>query len=103
AHMSRLFRRRMNREIGGLEAGIPIVPLIIGDEAETIRCSEAMRENGFFVPAIRPPTVPTGQSRLRVSITSAHRDHDIELLADVLHRVCPQLRSDELASASEQA
>ncbi|KLU02960.1 8-amino-7-oxononanoate synthase [Rhodopirellula islandica] len=103
AHMSRLFRRRMNRETSGVEAGIPIVPLVIGDEAETIRCSEAMRENGFFVPAIRPPTVPAGKSRLRVSITSAHRDHDIELLADVLHRVCPQLQSAELASVSEQA
>ncbi|GAB5517506.1 aminotransferase class I/II-fold pyridoxal phosphate-dependent enzyme [Rhodopirellula baltica] len=101
AHLSRLFRRRMNLEAGGIEAGIPIIPLVIGEEAETVRASQAMRENGFFVPAIRPPTVAPGQSRLRVSITSAHRDHDIELLADILHRVCPHLGSAEMASATQ--
>ncbi|EMI27186.1 8-amino-7-oxononanoate synthase [Rhodopirellula europaea] len=97
----RLFRRRMNLEAAGIEAGIPIIPLVIGEEAEAVRASQAMRENGFFVPAIRPPTVAPGQSRLRVSITSAHRDHDIELLADILHRVCPRLGSAEMASATQ--
>ncbi|MCC9656546.1 aminotransferase class I/II-fold pyridoxal phosphate-dependent enzyme [Rhodopirellula halodulae] len=99
AMMSRQFRRLMNLDASGLESGIPIVPLIIGDEEETVLASQAIRDNGFFVPAIRPPTVPDGKSRLRVSITAAHRDHDIELLAEIIHRVCPNLQAPELTSA----
>lgn len=50
----------------------PIIPIIIGDEAEAMRFSKRLLEKGIFAPAIRPPTVPTGESRIRLTVTSLH-------------------------------
>ena len=47
-----------------------IIPLIIGDNAETIKIAEKLRDNGFLVFPVRPPTVPQGTSRLRFSLTA---------------------------------
>ena len=54
-----------------------IQPIIIGDNATTMAFAEALRERHMFVPAIRPPTVPPGTARLRVSITAAHSADDL--------------------------
>jgi 8-amino-7-oxononanoate synthase len=54
------------------EPGSQIIPLRIGDAAETMRRAAALREQGFFVPGIRPPSVPAGQSLLRLSLTWRH-------------------------------
>ena len=54
-----------------------IQPIIIGDNATTMAFAEALRERHMFVPAIRPPTVPAGTSRLRVSITASHTADDL--------------------------
>jgi len=51
----------------------PIVPLVLGDERRAVAASDALLERGFLVPAIRPPTVPVGTSRLRVALSAAHR------------------------------
>ena len=56
----------------------PIVPVILGDPGRAVGRSAALREAGFLVPAIRPPTVPEGTSRLRISVTAAHEDAEIE-------------------------
>ncbi len=55
----------------------PIVPLHVGDEGEAVRLSEALREEGLLVPAIRYPTVPRGRARLRVTLSAAHDAEDI--------------------------
>ena len=54
-----------------------IQPIMIGDNATAMAFSEALRERHMFVPAIRPPTVAPGTSRLRVSITAAHAADDL--------------------------
>lgn len=54
-----------------------IQPIIIGDNATTMAFAEALRDRHMFVPAIRPPSVPPGTSRLRVSITASHTADDL--------------------------
>ena len=55
----------------------PIVPVVVGDPAVALRLSARCRERGFLVPAIRPPTVPAGTSRLRISLSAAHTADDV--------------------------
>ncbi len=62
----------------------PIQPLIIGDAAAALVLSEALLGDGLQVTAIRPPTVPQGTSRLRITLSAAHEADDIERLVDVL-------------------
>ncbi len=62
-----------------------IQPLVIGDNDEAVRVSEALAGDGLLVPAIRPPTVPQGTARLRISLSAAHEIVDIERLAAALN------------------
>ena len=62
----------------------PIQPLIIGGNDEALEISEALRERGILVPAIRPPTVPQGMARLRISLSAAHDVEDVMQLAAAL-------------------
>ncbi len=64
-----------------------IVPLITGDEASALRLAEALQNEGLDVRAIRPPTVPAGSSRLRVSLQAAHRAADVDQLLATLAQV----------------
>ncbi len=73
----------------------PIQPVLLGDPEAAMRVSRALLERGFFVAAIRPPTVPAGTSRLRVTLSAAHRDRDVEALAAAL--------AEELAGATASA
>ena len=58
----------------------PIIPLLVGSEERTLALSAALRERGHFTPAIRPPTVPPGSCRLRISVTLRHTDADYRRL-----------------------
>jgi 8-amino-7-oxononanoate synthase len=62
----------------------PIVPVPLGDPARAVALADRLRACGFLVPAIRPPTVPAGTSRLRISLTAAHTEEDIAALVRVL-------------------
>lgn len=64
-----------------------IVPVILGDEARTLALAAALRAEGFYVGAIRPPTVPAGTSRLRISLSAAHRAEDVAALAGAIARL----------------
>jgi 8-amino-7-oxononanoate synthase len=66
------------------DAQSPIVPLIIGGEDETMAASRLLAEEGFLAPAIRPPTVPDGTSRLRLTFTAGHPDAEVERLAGLV-------------------
>jgi 8-amino-7-oxononanoate synthase len=66
-----------------------IQPIIIGANGEAAAASAALRERGILVPAIRPPTVPEGTARLRISLSAAHSDQDVARLAAALREVCP--------------
>lgn len=61
-----------------------IQPVLIGGNAETLEVARALEAAGLWVPAIRPPTVPAGSARLRVSLTAAHDEADVVRLADTL-------------------
>ena len=62
-----------------------IQPLVIGGNDEAVAVSEALARNGLLVPAIRPPTVPQGTARLRISLSAAHSLEDVERLARALN------------------
>lgn len=64
--------------------GSPILPLVLGDDARTMRVAAAVQAAGFDVRGIRPPTVPDGTSRLRISITLNATPVDVAALADAL-------------------
>jgi 8-amino-7-oxononanoate synthase len=68
----------------GLAAGVPIFPVIVGDPDQAVRRSQAALSSGVFVQAIRPPTVPDGTSRLRVTVSAAHEGADLLKAAAVL-------------------
>ena len=61
-----------------------IQPLLLGDAATALRWSEQLLARGLLVPAIRPPTVPRGQSRLRVTLSAAHTVAEVERLLQAL-------------------
>jgi 8-amino-7-oxononanoate synthase len=67
----------------------PIVPLIIGGSDEALTVSHALEDAGFLVTAIRPPTVPDGTARLRVTFTAAHREEDVLGLATAVRSLVP--------------
>jgi 8-amino-7-oxononanoate synthase len=58
----------------------PIVPIVLGDERIALDASEELLSRGLFIPAIRPPSVPNGSSRLRVALSSLHTDAHIDAL-----------------------
>jgi 8-amino-7-oxononanoate synthase len=62
----------------------PIQPLLCGDEAHALAFAGALEAQGFWVSAIRPPTVPEGKSRLRITLSALHTAHDIDALLDAL-------------------
>jgi 8-amino-7-oxononanoate synthase len=71
--------------LGLPEAESPIVPLVIGEEADALAASRLLEDEGFLVVAIRPPTVPAGTARLRFTFTALHPDAEIARLADIVH------------------
>jgi 8-amino-7-oxononanoate synthase len=72
------------RRAGLPEALSPIVPVVVGEAQAALEASRVLEEEGYLVVAIRPPTVPAGTARLRLTFTAAHPDADIERLADLI-------------------
>lgn len=74
-----------NRGISTVSAS-HIIPIIIGGNEETLRISEKLRSLGYYIPAIRPPTVPIGTSRLRISLTADCKLQDFETIIQEIAR-----------------
>lgn len=70
-----------------LPSDTAIQPLIVGDNARALAVTDALMGRGILVPAIRPPTVPDGTARLRISLSAAHTSHDVAALVEALHAV----------------
>jgi 8-amino-7-oxononanoate synthase len=86
--LTRRFRERASS--AGLplaDSATPIQPVMLGGADTAVRASAALLEHGYFVAAIRPPTVPADTSRLRVTLSAAHRDGDVDGLVDALAAV----------------
>jgi 8-amino-7-oxononanoate synthase len=82
-------RARLRRHVECVAAGhpSPIIPVVLGEEERALAASAALLDAGLLVPAIRPPTVAPGTSRLRVALSAAHRDGHVAALVDALARV----------------
>jgi 8-amino-7-oxononanoate synthase len=73
----------------GLDLGAsegPIIPILIGDTRRTLDLADRLREAGILGVAIRPPTVPKGTDRIRLTVTAKHTEADIDLLIEALRR-----------------
>lgn len=82
----RLFRE--GAAAGGLAilpSSTAIQPLLVGEEQAALRLAERLRERGCWITAIRPPTVPPGTARLRITLSAAHQEEDIQRLLEALH------------------
>ncbi|HLP98868.1 MAG TPA: 8-amino-7-oxononanoate synthase [Sideroxyarcus sp.] len=92
-------RARLQQLIAKLRAGLgdlpwqllpsdtAIQPLLIGDNQQALALSEGLRERGIWIAAIRPPTVPEGTARLRITLSAAHSEADVEQLVAALHEL----------------
>ena len=68
----------------------PIIPIFLNTPERTVQAAEELQARGFFVAAIRPPTVPQGTSRLRITVCSVHREQDLlDLLQALIDVVTP--------------
>lgn len=94
------WRRDQLRRLGAqLRAGLAALPwtvlpsasaihaLILGENARALAVMEALRRRGLWVPAIRPPTVPAGTARLRITLSAAHTEADVARLLDALQAI----------------
>ena len=94
-HLAALVRQfRAGAQALGLElmdSQTPIQPIIIGDSARAMHLSRLLRERGLLVTAIRPPTVPAGSARLRVTLSAAHSEAQVQLLLNALAECHPLL------------
>jgi 8-amino-7-oxononanoate synthase len=70
-----------------MDSATPIQPLLIGADQQAMALSQQLREQGFLITAIRPPTVPDGQARLRVTLSAAHEESDVDALLAALEKV----------------
>ncbi|MBK1832878.1 aminotransferase class I/II-fold pyridoxal phosphate-dependent enzyme [Roseibacillus ishigakijimensis] len=69
------------------EGEVPIIPLVLGDNEQALARAEALREHGFLVPAIRYPTVPKGTARLRLTLSAAHQQDEIDQLTTLWRKL----------------
>lgn len=84
AHVERFRQRCVGLDLELLPSTTPIQPILFGNEASAIAASEQLFEQGLLVTAIRPPTVPSGSARLRVTLSAAHSEEDVDRLLAAL-------------------
>lgn len=96
-------RQRLQRLIGRFRQGaqqlgvrlLPsataIQPVIVGDSRQALLVSRALLDSGLLVTAIRPPTVPAGSARLRITLSAAHREAHVDMLLAALEKLLPML------------
>ncbi|MGO8756272.1 MAG: aminotransferase class I/II-fold pyridoxal phosphate-dependent enzyme, partial [Gallionellaceae bacterium] len=92
-------REHLQKLIAQLRAGLaglpwklmpsatPIQPLLVGGNQDAVALSERLRERGIWAPAIRPPTVPQGAARIRISLSAAHGEPDVAQLIGALREL----------------
>ena len=101
-------RKKLWRNVERLKAGFenlnlrvpnvcsPIIPIVIGDEKKALQQAQALLEEGFLVPAVRYPTVPRGKARLRLTVSSAHSESDLDRLLEAFGRIANAPRTEAL-------
>jgi 8-amino-7-oxononanoate synthase len=90
--ISREFRAALTLLGIAMPAGdSPIIPIILGNEKSAVDAADSLSDMGLLVMAVRPPTVPKGSSRLRITLSSQHTDQEIERLLEGLGRLAQSL------------
>ncbi|WP_429233928.1 8-amino-7-oxononanoate synthase [Aeromonas salmonicida] len=88
AHLARLITRfRQGTAALGWQLGAsdtPIQPLLVGESSAALQLAARLRDRGVWVSAIRPPTVPAGTARLRITLSAAHSEQDVDRLLEAL-------------------
>ena len=69
----------------------PIFPILIGSNEDTLAVSDYLYEAGIIGTAIRPPTVPIGESRIRLTVTATHSKTQIDYVCDTLYKAIKEL------------
>ncbi|MEO4047085.1 8-amino-7-oxononanoate synthase [Pseudomonas sp. CAU 1711] len=97
-HLNRLIARFRQgaAEIGLnlMDSPTPIQPILVGDSERALQLSALLKERGLLVGAIRPPTVPAGSARLRVTLSAAHSEAQLERLLETLAECWPLVNPD---------
>lgn len=91
AELQQLYLEKVAYLPGYIETATPIKPLLIGDADQAINAALEMKKFGIWLTAIRPPTVPDGSARLRITITAAHTVNHVKALCNGLKRVVEQI------------
>jgi len=79
-----------------MDSFTPIQPILVGDAGRALHLSRLLRERGVLVTAIRPPTVPVGSARLRVTLSAAHSSAQVQRLLDALAECYPLLEAEHV-------
>ena len=92
-HRAALFRKKLQSAgLDTMQSASQIIPLFVGDNARALALAGRLREQGLLVVAIRPPTVPEGTARLRLSVTLAHTAADLARAAAIIvAQITPQV------------
>jgi 8-amino-7-oxononanoate synthase len=110
-HLHRLVARLREGLAGALRgthwtlapSSTPIQPLLIGRSGQALAAMEGLRSRGLWVPAIRPPTVPEGTARLRIALSAAHSEGDVDRLVQALAEVAAEMHDARRASPRKTA
>ena len=74
-----------------VKGSTPIIPIVLGEAEKAVFLSEECLKNGILISAIRPPSVPVGTSRLRLSVTASHTECEIRNCAEILSNIWRKL------------
>jgi 8-amino-7-oxononanoate synthase len=92
---------------GAAQLGLPLMktstaiqPIVLGDAERAVQASRVLEQNGFLVTAIRPPTVPQGKARLRVTLSAAHSEADVDRLVAAMSPICSRRPGTSPASSA---
>jgi 8-amino-7-oxononanoate synthase len=87
----RFARAAAELDVPVMASTTPIQPVLLGSAAQALRAQEKLLQAGFWVAAIRPPTVAAGSARLRVTLSAAHSEDQVDALVEVLGRICARV------------
>jgi 8-amino-7-oxononanoate synthase len=82
--LARQFRNGFGLDCSAPESSVPIIPILLKSDVDALSLSQKLNEAGFYVPAIRPPTVPEGTSRIRISLSAQHDEAEVVELSRIL-------------------